>query len=202
MKKILLILVLAVIGLGFFWTTTENENSEIYKESAQYKPNPTTIVSKISATPEIVFSIPNKILIPEIDVNANVEVVQMDTKGNMDVPKNTYNVAWYSLGYSPGEQGSAVFAGHYDTEAGSPAVFWNLGKLNIGDTVTVVDTAGKELGYSVVRVETYPYDNFPIKEVFGSSNKSQLNLITCGGVWDKRLKTYRERLVVFTELSK
>lgn len=201
MKRLLLILVLAGIGLSFFWTFTKGESNEIYRESVQYKLNPTTASSQAKVEPDVHFGIPSKIIIPDIDVNASVEVVMMDMKGNMDVPKNPYNTAWYSLGYNPGEKGSAVIAGHYDTETGTPAVFWDLGKLNTGDAVTVIDTIGKELEFSVIRIERYPYNNFPIKEVFGSSDEPRLNLITCGGIWDKNAKTYKERTVVYTELS-
>lgn len=138
--------------------------------------------------------------IPKLGVIAAVESVGMDAKGNMDVPKNDNNVAWYNLGYKPGDQGSAVIAGHYDTRSGSPAVFYNLTKLQSGDLVKVTDTSDTTYTYKVTEITTYDFDKVPMQQVFASTDKARLNLITCEGTFDRASRNYSKRTVVYTEL--
>jgi LPXTG-site transpeptidase (sortase) family protein len=119
----------------------------------------------------------------------------------MGVPQHSEDVGWYKLGYKLGEKGNAVIAGHLDTVTGAPAVFWNLRQLTPGDTVTISDENKKKLIYHVTDVESYPYNNFPLKEVFGPTSASRLNLITCGGSWNASAHIYSDRVVVYTQLA-
>ncbi len=144
---------------------------------------------------------PKMLYIPAIDVKTSIEEVGMDTEGNMATPQDVQNVAWYSLGYKPGENGNAVLAGHYDTKEGKPAIFWKLNQLKKGDKITIVDALGKNISFKVTTKEVYTYKSFPIEKVFGPSEKPQLNLITCGGEWDSMSNVYTERIVIYTELS-
>jgi len=145
-------------------------------------------------------SIPKTLQIPKIKVSANVESVGMNSKGEMDVPKLDANVAWYNLGGKIGQAGNAVFAGHLDTKAGSPAVFWDLDKLNKGDDITATDQQGKTYTYEVVDKKVYADAQFPLQEVFGDTTKKRLNLITCEGTYDKSARNYSDRLVVYSEM--
>lgn len=143
--------------------------------------------------------LPVRLHIPAIDVDTEVEEVGQTTSGAMDVPKNVDNVAWYELGAFPGRAGNAVIAGHLDRIGGAPAVFWKLDKLQLGDEVLVEDITGTTHRYQVVNVESYPYDQAPMADIFGFTLKSRLNLITCRGRWDQAQQTYANRLVVFAE---
>lgn len=142
---------------------------------------------------------PTTLTIPKLSIQANIENVGKDAKGAMDVPKNTKNVAWYSLGFRPGEKGNAVIAGHLDDKTG-PAVFYHLSKLQKGDSIEVTSHKGEKLVFKVVAIQTYPEKNFPKNQVFGKSNKQMLNLITCKGKFDKVKKEYSDRVVIFTKL--
>jgi hypothetical protein len=56
------------------------------------------------------------------------------------------------------------------------------------------------LTFKVVAVKDYDY-NAPTTDIFSQdTSTAQLNLITCGGNWDKTLGSYSKRVVVFTEL--
>lgn len=145
--------------------------------------------------------LPITLEIPSIDVSSNVEYVGLDSKRNMDVPKDAANVGWYNLGPRPGERGSAVMAGHLDDPNGDPAVFWDLKKLQKGDEIKITDENGKELTFEVTRVEVYPFDEFPLQEVFADTSGKYLNLITCEGEFDKATKNYSERTVAYSELA-
>lgn len=144
---------------------------------------------------------PQAINIPKINVSALVEPVGQDVEGKMDVPKGVFNVGWYNLGYKPGEKGSAVMAGHLDTVTGAPAVFFYLGQLSSGDQVIVTDKNGKSLTFVVISVQTYPFNQVPLKQIFASNDKPRLNLITCIGTLDVVGRNYSNRLVVYTELK-
>ena len=117
----------------------------------------------------------------------------------MDVPKDRGNVAWFELGQRPGENGSAVIAGHYGWKNGKASAFDNLYKLRKGDTLYIEDDKGVITSF-VVR-ESRRYDpEADASEVFGSNDgRARLNLVTCEGAWDKVSRTYSKRLVVFAE---
>ena len=161
-----------------------------------------TVVQKetTSVAPTVAPGIPETIIIPKINVDAKVELVGMDSLGRMGVPTNAVDTAWYSPGFKPGMNGSAVIDGHLDQVTGAPAVFWNLKQLSIGDTISVTEDNGKKYIFAISDIEKYPYNSFPIKEVFAASSVPMLNLITCNGTWDKTSKNYSDRLVVYSKL--
>jgi len=145
--------------------------------------------------------LPKLLEIPKIGVSANVQSVGLNSKREMDVPSNDWDVAWYNLGPKPGNIGSAVIAGHLDNKFGKPAVFWNLDELKTGDDVYVIDGNNNKKHFQVVSFERYETGTAPLEKIFGASDEAYLNLITCGGVWDKTKNNYSERFVVFTEYS-
>ncbi len=144
-------------------------------------------------------TIPVRLIIQKINVNAAVEQAGLASDGTMDVPKGPLNVAWLNLGPRPGESGSAVIAGHYGWKNGQTAAFDNLYKLRRGDELYVEDD--KRVITSFIVRESRRYDpNADASPVFSSHDgKAHLNLITCEGVWDKISKSYSKRLVVFAD---
>lgn len=143
--------------------------------------------------------IPVRIQIPKIGMNATVEQVGMEADGTMSVPKSWWTVGWYKLGFKIGDAGSAVMSGHYDTNTGAPAVFFRVGSLSPGDTITVTNNNGAVFKYRVIRKESYPWDQMPLQSIFNSAGKVWLNLITCSGTWDKATQNYSHRTVVYAE---
>lgn len=158
-------------------------------------------IEMISVDEEVV-ELPQRLIIPAIQVDANVQLVGLDHKGGggMGVPTNFTDVGWYMNGVLPGQRGSAVMAGHYNGKRTPRAVFFDLSTLSIGDEVIVVSGEQATHTFRVVQVVTYEYDA-PTAEVFVSHDgKRRLNLITCSGNWIAALKLYSKRTVVFTEL--
>ena len=146
--------------------------------------------------------IPLTLDIPSIHVHAAIESVGLDSHHQMDVPKHTQDVAWYSLGSQPGQQGNAVIDGHVDTQTGAPAVFAQLNKVKPGDKIDVTEKQNITHEFVVTSVQDLPTATFPSNRVFGATSSSQLNLITCDGTWDTNTNTYSKRLVVFSSLVK
>lgn len=145
------------------------------------------------------FGLPRRLKIPSIKVDAPVEYVGLTSDGAMDVPKGTANVGWYNLGRRPGENGSAVIAGHFGTINKIPQVFNNIHKLRKDDKIYIEDEKGRNIIFVVREIQRYGKDE-DSSGIFGSiDGKAHLNLITCAGVWNKAEKTFSERLVVFTD---
>ncbi len=198
LRRILLIVILAggvFLVVSFFGFISENltknglamivGNAAVFPEQ---KESDFSLVGK-----------PIRLRIPIIGVDAAIDYVGLAVDGAMAVPENQGEVAWFELGPRPGENGSAVMAGHYGLKGGQASVFDDLYKLRQGDRLYVENEEGVIISF-IVR-ESRRYDpKADASEVFVSDDgQAHLNLITCEGIWNKDLKTYSERLVVFTD---
>jgi sortase A len=148
--------------------------------------------------------LPERLIIPKIGVDATVVHLGVTKNGNMAAPKSFPDVGWYKYGTVPGEKGSAVIAGHEDNAISTPAVFYDLHKLVVGDEVLLDDENGQRLRFRVVKTEIQPYNltGAKLEQIFTASDKARLNLITCAGDWLPSAKTNDKRLIVYTELVK
>lgn len=145
-------------------------------------------------------SIPKSISIPTLSVKSEIESVGLDKEGRIDTPKDVYNTGWYALGVKPGEKGSAVIDGHLDTPEGKPSVFFKLKSLKEGDTIEIESEDNKTYTFKVYDVVDYPLETIPMGKIVEATNEKRLNLITCGGDWDKEKKLYSERTVVYAKM--
>ena len=187
MKRLFFFLFLICIGVGsFLYLRRESAPTSIREEKSE------------KITP---FS-PSRLTIPKIGINVSIESVGLDKEKRMDVPTDDLDVGWYKYGTIPGEKGSAVIDGHFDTKAGGPAVFYKLSELKSGDSIIVIGKNGEERTFIVTETKTFKDANFPIPLVFSQDDTERLNLITCDGVFDKSEKNYSDRLVVFSTLKK
>lgn len=194
-KWVLLILILsgfvffAVLFLGSIPKNSIRGNSALLVEN----------IVTLSNQEQASVGLPVRLKIPNINVDALVKHVGLTSNGAMDVPKNPINVAWFNLGPRPGENGSAVIAGHYGWKHNIPAVFDNLHKLRKGDKIYIEDEKGANIVFVVRDIQIYD-KNADANSVFGQGDgKAHLNLITCTGTWNEAEKTYSHRLIVFTD---
>lgn len=148
--------------------------------------------------------LPERLIIPAIEVNASVQDVGLfwNGDGDMSIPTNFTDVAWYDNGPRPGMAGNAVIDGHLDGRNVKEAVFYNLDKLVPGDLVEIQDSTGKILKFQVVKTEALAYNATTTDIFYGDHSAARLNLITCAGDWINGKNMYNERTVVFTELLK
>jgi len=161
---------------------------------------PKAAIQKIEEVP--IFSPPARLVIKNIGIDTPIAPAGLTSDGLMDIKENPDEVAWYRFGPSPGEEGSAVIAGHYGWKDGHGSVFNNLHTLKPGDKIEVYNQNGVAVAF-VVR-ETRKYDpKADAADVFISSDgRSHLNLVTCYGSWDGAVQSYSERLVVFADWVK
>lgn len=178
-----------VLILSFVPKNPTQDSSALPIENVVVSPNQ----EQASVEPQI------RLKIPGIDVDAVVIPVGLTSDGAMDVPKGPAEVAWFNLGPRPGENGSAVIAGHYGWKNNLPAVFDNLHKLQVGDKLSVEDEKGITTTFVVRKIRIYGKDEV-VPDVFDSTDgKAHLNLITCTGAWNKAEKSFSDRLIVFTD---
>ncbi|MEV6202145.1 class F sortase [Streptomyces sp. NPDC051771] len=144
---------------------------------------------------------PTLLAVPAITIEAPALDIGLDREGRLGVPPvdDPQKVGWYANGPAPGERGTAVVVGHRDTRTG-PAVFLDLDSLGPGNTVRVARADGRVAVFTVDKVRTYPKSAFPDKEVYGSTGRPELRLLTCGGAYD-RGSGYDANIVVFAHLT-
>jgi sortase (surface protein transpeptidase) len=138
---------------------------------------------------------PVRLIIPSIGLNAPVESVGINEKGEMDVPDgSSTEVGWYKYGTIPGNVGSAVIDAHVY------AAFDDLRYLKVGSEVYVENTDGKRLKFVVNDSRVYQLGELTSGMLFGKRDARRLNLITCAGEPTADGSTYTHRLVVYTTL--
>ena len=179
--------ILIVLNVG-------NRQSPVAK--TEITPSNKTAKTKTETAPKHVYSLPERLVIPKLEVDTSVLPMGLTSTGAMQSPKTNEDTGWYSLGTRPGNTGSAVIAGHLGLK--NDAVFGKLHLLAVGDTISIVDNQKAKANFVVRSLKTYDKDSDTV-EIFNSKYGSHLNLITCNGDWDTVQDTYEKRLVVFTE---
>ncbi|MER6906307.1 class F sortase [Streptomyces flaveolus] len=144
---------------------------------------------------------PVRLRIAAIGVNAPMTRVGLDSVGALQTPPPGQPglVGWYGDGTAPGSAGTAIATGHVDTPTGDPGVFYNLGALPKGATIEISRADRRTAVFAVRAVELYDKKKFPSKKVYGSSDRPELRLITCGGGYTKRTG-YLSNVVVYATL--
>ncbi len=140
---------------------------------------------------------PAAILIPKAEVDAPVERTRI-VSGRMQNPTGPFVVGWYRESGRLGEAGNIVMSGHLDYWGVARAVFFHLGALKEGDTISVVGDDGSEHAYEVEwvrRINTADNGHDALLEVIDATEDERLTLITCGGDFDRETLEYKSRTV-------
>lgn len=138
---------------------------------------------------------PTSVSIPAIDVREDLVELGLRDDGGMEVP-DFGGAGWYEPGPRPGEAGGAVIAAHYDSVDG-PDVFYDLAELEPGDEVRVTAADGRTGVWAVTDAERTPKDELPNDRIWPGTDKPQLALITCGGVFDDDTGHYTHNDIVY-----
>jgi LPXTG-site transpeptidase (sortase) family protein len=146
------------------------------------------------------FSLPSRLIIPSLNIDANIQHVGLDHKGNVGIPNNFSDVAWYEESVIPGHSGVAVISGHLDNGIKLPGVFKNLQKIKIGDSVNIIDANNITEEYIVNNIKELPY-NAKIDQVLFDADVPTISLITCDGSWIESSKTYGYRVIIYAALK-
>jgi sortase (surface protein transpeptidase) len=141
-------------------------------------------------------SVPVRLRVPSVDLDAPLDQVGVRDDGLMEIPDDGDRAGWYRYGPTPGDaEGSAVLAGHVDTQEGLGAMA-ALMDVPMDAEVEVEMDDGSVLRYRVIGRETIEKDELPVDELFDRSGPARLTLVTCGGPWRYEASSYRDNVVV------
>ncbi len=143
---------------------------------------------------------PVSIVIPAIGVRVRLDSLGLNRDHSVQVPASTTIAGWYRNGPAPGQQGSAVILGHVDSYRG-PGVFMRIHDLRPGQTVVVTLANGYVVRFTVIGLREYSKNGFPDKVVYGTRPYAALQLVTCGGAFDRATGHYESNVVVYTVMS-
>jgi len=193
------IIILTGVAIGFFAETLVHATTYAPEDSTMAPTElaaTTSTAALASTSTKKSRDIPVRLQIPALNIDANVQQVGLTFKGNMGIPSNFTDVAWYRYGAVPGDVGSAVIDGHVDNGLSLAGVFKHLVDLKAGDDVYVAMASGDRVHFKVRDSEYYDYTSAPTALIFNENDASLLRLITCNGDWVSQDKTYDKRLVV------
>jgi len=143
---------------------------------------------------------PKKIIIVKIGVDNFIQQVGVNEKNEIAAPYNIFLAGWYNQSPRPGQKGLSVIDGHLDGFKKN-GIFKNLSKLQKGDELSVLFGNDSSKKFRVFGVEEVEEKN-AMASLFSQNPrvKNQLNLITCGGNYDKSKQYYEKRLIVSAEM--
>ncbi|MDQ6851711.1 MAG: class F sortase, partial [Actinomycetota bacterium] len=147
-------------------------------------------------------TVPIRICIPAIGVDAGVMQLGLNTDRTVQVPPlSQVSVAgWYKYSPAPGLLGPSVILGHVDSATAGRGVFFDLGRLHSGDKISMLRADGMIARYRVTRVAQIPKSSFPTAQVYGDTNAAEIRLITCGGQFDASAGSYLDNIIAFGSL--
>ena len=142
---------------------------------------------------------PKYINLPTIKAEGFLQWVGVDQHNAVAVPNNVHMAGWFADSRPPGERGLSIIDGHVDgrTAAG---IFKNLTQLTPNDQFSVTFGDSSHKTFVVRKVLRMPAPE--AASVLFSQEPAitaQLNLVTCGGRFDKKAGGYQDRVIVIAE---
>lgn len=147
-------------------------------------------------------SLPVTLDIPSIGINeAHLVRYGLDQRGSIAIPPSRAHTpaGWYTGSPTPGQAGPSVIVGHVDSGSG-PSIFFRLGQLRAGETVSVTLADHTVAIFEIDSVERFAKADFPTLRVYGNIDHAGLRLITCGGPYDVSIQHYTDNIVVYAHL--
>ncbi|RMI01032.1 class F sortase [Cellulomonas triticagri] len=143
-------------------------------------------------------AVPVRVTIPGRSVDVPVDPVGVAPDGQMAIPPLAERAGWYRFGADPGDpQGTTVVAAHVDSVASrGTGPFVRLAEVEPGDEVRVDSADGSVRTYVVDAVVQVPKSEARWPDVFTRDGPPRLALVTCGGVFDRDTRHYRDNVLV------
>jgi LPXTG-site transpeptidase (sortase) family protein len=167
---------------------------------------PTSAVTETVAPEQNVAALPasrpTEITIPKLQAKSTLIPLGLNADQTVQVPPVTQpmQAGWYDKAPTPGEIGPAVILGHVDGNH-QPGIFFKLKEMAAGDEILVSRQDGVVARFVVDRVDQVSKEAFPTDQVYGDTAKPELRLITCGGVFDKSARSYKDNIIVYATLT-
>ena len=128
--------------------------------------------------------------------NARILPMGVNSKGELDTPRNIFDVGWYENSGKPGTGGTSIIDGHN----GGPhvyGVFKELPSLATGDIIQIERGDGKIFKYKVIdnnEIALNESDSYMVSaSKTPEKGKESVTLISCTGEWSAKQDTYLSR---------
>ncbi|MCF7551069.1 class F sortase [Pseudonocardia sp. WMMC193] len=132
-------------------------------------------------------------------IAAPVVPVGTGPDGALLVPDPPQTVGWWAPGALAGSgTGTVVVAGHVDSRLAGIGVLAVLPQLTVGEPVVLRAADGRSVEYRVVARREFGKAALPA-DTFARTGPPRLVLITCGGRFDPRTRSYEDNIVVYAE---
>lgn len=145
---------------------------------------------------------PRELIIDKLGIDTNIVPVATTKNNALDAPKTAWDVGWYDQSALPGAStGALLIDGHVNDALHTPGIFFSLHTLRANDEIKIERGDKQLFTYKVVSVEQIPLAQVDMNKLLGSitPEKEGLNIITCGGTYNKERKTYDDRVLVYAE---
>ena len=156
------------------------------------KNNVATITTKPTTQSRV-----DRLIIPKIGLNAQLMTVGVTANYAVDVHPTL--PAWFNQSSRAGRNDGYYKATFIDGHRGG--IFNALGRLAVGDTVTVDFANGEKYTYTVVKIEIRSIDDPKLMDdalsIYGGASYG-LNIMTCDGKYLPDRGTQESRLVIYT----
>ncbi|MBH1980829.1 sortase [Candidatus Saccharibacteria bacterium] len=201
---IVLVVLLVVAGwFGYrYYTTGEQPPIPVAFAAANPEVDESTVTSEQKDSHKVPANLPRYISIPALGVDsARVMSVGVKSNGELDTPKNIFDVGWYDKSATPGSGSSALLLDGHNGGPTKGGVFEKLPELKLGDQITIERGDGKKYTYEVAENKTLSLDDLNsggMKRMSESASdvSEGLNLISCTGNWVPAKNTYDQRVTI------
>lgn len=203
---LLVSIILCVVGVLLSITAYRHTHGvAVLPQTTVTTDNPTP--SEVPLTPDTIRSYrvpptqPRLLRIPALGVETIVQRVGITPSRAIAAPSNVHVVGWYVQAAIPGQPGVSVIDGHVSGRY-AKGVFRDLARLKAHDVVQIEYGNGKTKTFEVMTVQTMSPEQAAVAMLRKRADiPSQLNLITCGGSFDRAAGQYTARTVVETRLQ-
>lgn len=165
-------------------------------------PAPSAALRPASPDAALPASVPLRVEVPSIGVNAPLISLGKQANGEVETPSGAPGApgGWYKDSPTPGQTGSAVILGHVNTTNSDVGLFYRLHELTPGQVITVTRADHTAAVFTVDKVDVYHKSNFPTVQVYKNADRPEVRLITCGG-YDPATGQYLDNTVVYAHLT-
>lgn len=143
---------------------------------------------------------PKYIKLPTINAEGFIQNVGVDQNKQVAVPTNIHMAGWFADSVKPGQKGLSIIDGHLDGKD-ADGIFIHLQDMKKDDTFTIELGDGSTKQFKVTSITTVDTKD-AANVLFSQDPKAtnQLNLITCGGNFDRSSRLYDKRVIVSSEV--
>jgi Sortase domain len=140
---------------------------------------------------------PTSVTIPRLHLRAATRPAGLAPDNRtLNLPPSARAVVWWAYGATPGaKNGTVLLAGHVSWN-GRAGVLAGLGKLRVGDQITVRRADGGLVRYDVTGRRRVPKMSLDQLGLFATAGAPRLVLVTCGGAFDPARHSYEDNVVV------